>query len=670
VENTIYNSRNFPILNFILNSIVCLWISLFFISCTGEIESTEIRETQAAQIEESNITFEGVREVNAVSNTKMEVFFIPAKGGTGGKEKTYLVNITEVALPITLPESVLVKDYRGYFKYTITGLEVGKSYTIGIDVREEESDYVKKTDRKITKTTFENYVSDFVGVTALTNASGPIGSDSIVVRWGTPKIFNSGSETNGNVDYFEITVLDSTKLTPADMNNTSLGAGDGRYIKTVTYDPAIFTATFRGLPSNTKFYVQVRAIHVASQEDVHSPNLRSELNTNYLTITTLNQQFGGLGSFSPDSFIIDSATGKLALSSVGARWAAVDAVFDHYRVYYAAQGVNLDVGSAALPLDCSSAVTKLDGMDAYCKRVDYDRNSTNITGLKKLTDYNFSVVLCLDFTCDSAERIIMATATKKTEPVLASFSGVTSITPSAGADTLGKMLLNFQKVNFNNGYFDGFVIEMSNDSVNYSGSTVISHDYNGDLIVRDFNYLSDTQIAIDNIDYTDSNIPFCFSIYPFLYDADGVRESYPNNIWKCASPDLANAVPSLDDFPGLSLGIVDGTYITLRWFPPQNGVYTHFEVFYRKTAGQFVMSEAIQETTVDFNFTNYERVLFPAEDGASSYIKILDNFAPQVYQFGISTYFAAPSGILRSELNSNVMTCDISAGAGQCAGGN
>lgn len=639
-------------------------------SCTGEIESTEIRETQAAQIEDSSIIFEGVREVHAVSNSKIEVFFLPAKGGTAGKEKIYLINITEVPLPITLPESVLVKDYRGYFKYTVSGLETGKSYTIGIDVREEESGYIKKTDRRITESTFDNYVADFPGVTALTNASGPIGSDSIVVRWGTPKIFNSGAEISGTVDYYEITVLDSSRLTPADMNNTDLGASDGRYIKTVTYDPSVFTATFRGLPANTKFYVQVRAIHVASQVDVYRPNLRSELNTNYLTITTLKQEFSGLSGFSPDSFVVDSASGKLALSSVSARWGSVDAVFDHYRIYYAPDDVALDPGSAALALDCSSSSVKLDGIDAYCKRVNYDINSTNISGLKKLTNYNFVLVLCLDFSCESSERILMANTTRKTEPALASFSGVTSVTSSAGAEALGKMLLNFQKVNFNNGYFDGFVIELSSDSVNYSGSTVISHDYAGDLIVRDYDYLNATQIVIDNIDYTNSSVPYCFSIYPFIYDADGIRETYENNIWECATADLSNATPTLTDFTGLNLGIVDGANVTLRWFPPQNGVYTHFEVFYRKTPGAFAIADAIQETTVDFNFTNYERILFPAEDGASSYVKVIENLAPQAYQFGISTYFASPTGILRSELNSSVVTCDISAGAGECEGGN
>ena len=637
-------------------------------SCTGEIESSEIRETEAAESESSSIFFEGVKEVNAISNSKMEIYFLPAKGSdNAGKEKVYMVNVTEIPLPISLPESILVKDYRGYLKYTITGLEIGKSYTVGVDVREEGAEYIFKTKKKITKSTFDNYVSDFSGVSFLSNAAGPIGTDSINIRWASPKIFNSGSEADGNVDYLEVTVIDSSKLTPADMNNMDLGANEGRYTKSVLYDPSVVSTTFRGLPSNTKFYVQVRAIHVKSEFNVYQPELRSELNTNYLTITTLKQDFDGLGSFTPESFVVQSAVGKLALSSVSLFWESVDAVFDHYRIYFADDNVSLDIGSSSFPTGCSTSGIKLDGIEAFCKKIKYDLNSTNISGLRKITTYNFTIVLCLDFECHGANRILMATKSHKTEPSIASFSGVVSVNPSTSAEYLGKMLLNYEKISFNDGYFDGLVVEMSRNSVNPSSeSTVISHDYIGDLIVREYDFFNDTQIVIDNIDYETLSLPYCFSIYPFLYDASGSRLNYPNDSWICSNANLANTTPTLEDFSGFETGFVDSGIVTLSWLPAQRGVYTHFEIFYRKTAGAFSISDAIQETTVDYNFENYERFLVPADDEASNYIKIISNLNTQVYQFGILTYIASSEGILRSELNNNVLSCDLSIGTGIC----
>lgn len=664
---TIYKLGTNKFFHTLFGRVLCLLAFVFFVSCTGEIESVDIRETEAAQTDNTTLIFEGIFEANAISDSKIEVFFKPAIGGEPGKEKVYLINITEVALPITLPEGVLEKEYRGYLKYTITGLDIGKSYTIGIDVRNEGSEFVRKTDRRETITTFDNYVADFVGVSSLMNASGPIGSDSIVVRWGSPTIFNSGEQTNGNVDYLEVTAIDRSKLTPADMNNRSLGSADGRYTKTVPYDTSVFQTTFRGLPSNSKFNVQVRAIHITSVDDIYNPNLRSELNTNYMTISTLNEEFTGLGEFSADSFVVEKANGKLALSSVDVRWGAVDAVFDHYRIYYAEKDTVFDPG-ANIPLDCSSAVSKLDGMDVYCKRVDYDTTGSSLSSLKKLTEYNYTLALCLNFTCDGSDRIVLATTESETTPTLANFAGLTSVTPSAGAESLGKMLLNFPKVSFNGGYFDGFIIEMSNDSLGYSGNVVISDNYAGSLAVREYDYLIDTQIVVDNVSYADASIPYCFTIYPYLYDADGVKESYPNNVWKCAYPDLAAAAPRLADFSGFNLGLVNENDVTLRWFPPAAGVYTHFEVFYRKTSGAFNLSEAISETTVDFNFTNYERVLFAAEDGASTYVKIIPNLEAKAYQFGVVTYFAGSNGIIRSELNNGVLTCDVSNSPSECTG--
>lgn len=638
-------------------------------SCTGEIETTEVRETQAAQSDNSTLVFEGLREAKATADDKIELFFRPATGGSPTKEKIYLVNVTEIDLPISLPESVLVKDFRGNFKYTIQNLSIGTSYTISVDVKEEETEYVKKTDRKFTIKTFNHYVSDFMGITSVTNASGPIGSDTINVRWGSPTIFNSGAQVDANADYLEVTAIDASQLTPTDMNNINLTSVNGRYVKTVPYDPSVNEVLFRGLPANTKFYVQVRCIHQASINDIYEPELRSEQNTNYLTISTLRQEFEGVGSFTADSFIVDKGSGKLALSSVSARWAAVDAVFDHYRVYFHDEDVAFDVGSASIPLDCSSAISKLDGVDAYCKRIDYDVNSTSISSLKKLKTYNFNLVLCLDFACQGSDRIILATTTQETKPPVANHAGLTSVTPATGADALGKMILNFPRVNFDTGYFDGFVIEMSNDQVAYSGAVVINdNSYLGELNVLEYDYLTDTQIIVDNIDYSDSSVPFCFTIYPFLYDSDGLKETYPNGRWECSYPDLSNAVPSLADFEGLDFGLVSDGIVSLRWFPPASGLYSHFEVYYRKTAGAFNLSEAINETTVDFDYTNYGRVVVAAEDDVSNYVIQIENLEEKTYQFGISTYFASPSGILRSEQNSVVLTCDLGEDPSQCVG--
>ena len=49
-----------------------------------------------------------------------------------------------------------------------------------------------------------------------------------------------------------------------------------------------------GLNSNTKYYVQVRAIHSGYSLNSGSPNYKVEQNTNYLEITTYSEDLANL----------------------------------------------------------------------------------------------------------------------------------------------------------------------------------------------------------------------------------------------------------------------------------------------------------------------------------------------------------------------------------------
>jgi hypothetical protein len=621
--------------------------------CVGTVETSEKDKTITRSDKREDVKFQGVYEAVGISDTKVEVYFYPA---TAGSEKyDYIIHYGGSSSEIIVPSDVLEPDYRGLLKYTLSNLQSAYPYVISVDAADQDSGFVTKTDVMVTATTFGNKVCDFYGVGQVTNLQGVDGMDSIKVRWPHAgvygDVFNSAEQDPVR---YEIVAIDAGKLSPGDFDNTSLNGGQGRFQKTVDYNAAVNEVVMRGLPSDTDFYVRVRCIHEESVDDYNDPRLRGEMNNTYRKIKTLNGDLSSL-EFDPDSLVIERTSGAEQTSSLKASWGEVKGVFDHFRLYYSQNGVILNAGTVTD--EC--VLNEDQGTGIFCKKLSYKTFGTIAAGLKASKDYQFLVMVCQKPECGPSERVPSTVKLGSTFPLIAGFSGLDKVQLAQSVFELGSVKLTFTPPDFTNGYFDGYIVGYKNTPAFLPTFDKISEeDYqlaDGTMQVLPYDHETAASITVNGINYLSGAI-YCFTVYPFIYNSDGDKVEYQNNVWKCEIPSIEG--PDKEKFPGMDQGMASGSTIAAIWNAPGSGIYDRYEVYYRKTAGQFSFSEAIQQTTVDGNFTNYGRMLADPDDTMVN----ITNLPNGSYQVGVLSVYTAPNGIIRSEFNENIFTCNVDAG--------
>ena len=170
-------------------------------------------------------------------------------------------------------------------------------------------------------------------------------------------------------------------------------------------------------------------------------------------------------------------------------------------------------------------------------------------------------------------------------------------------------------------------------------------------------YLAKVKPLCIGIDYL-SIAPYCFTLYPYKWDVDGlIRRESPNDIWRCVVPQAE--APTALQFTGITTASAEGSNIQLAWDAPEKGIFSHFEVFYARPGVSFSWGDAISQAGNNFNYVNYGRRMVPA--GTNQVV--LDGFANGVYIFGVITYytFVTDSGAvtIRSETNASIKSCTV-----------
>lgn len=622
------------------------------IGCVGTVQDAKQSYSRVNDAPSTPLQFPGILNAVAISDTRIEVFFYPASGGSG--KYTYDIIVGNSPFPISLPSDILKPDYKGMLKHTLSGLDRLSTYVIKVEVRDRDSEVQSNSQLTKTVTTFDNEVADFSGISSASNTPGQDGKDSIKVRW-TPARSSGGlTKQDWDPKSYEIILVDAEKLTPSDMDVTSYGPADGRYVYGINHDNNINEYIVRGLPTQTKFYVRMRAIHEASVNDVYNPKKRSELNTNYVTIATLSDSLADL-DFQPESFAVALAPGEQGLNAVTTSWLTAKGVFDHYRLYYSEAGGGVALGS--FPDICLSPLLSPPGETIYCKRVDFRSVGTPITGLKPYTAYEIALVLCADTDCTPSHRIVAPFRTITTDPTTPNFNGVKAIVTARNLDELGSLFLSYDAPSFATGYFDGLVLKMRR-TVDGSDAEVEITENTIPVYHSNYNFLTETEVAVRGVDYLALE-PYCFTLYPFKWESNGLaKREFPNDIWKCVNPKPEAATTA--QFPGLTGGYAERNAVTLFWDQPKAGVFTHYELFWRKQSGaNFNWGDAIAQAGNNFDYTNYGRMLITSDKTNV----ILDGFANGEYSFGIITFFtyvtADGAVVLRSETNVGIKKCTI-----------
>jgi hypothetical protein len=499
----------------------------FLVSCVGTVEQANKPKTDTTKTPKTTVTFPGVHSVVGIAHDKVDVFFYPATGGTENYD--YIIYYGGFPFPLTVPSEVLTPDYRGLLKYTIGGLNQAEDYQIRMDVQDQKTGYKTTTNKIETAGTFDNRVCDFEGIGSVSNLAGVDGLDSINVRWPhASKDYGSiTGDTSSDPVSYEIVALDANLLTPESFDERSLTTAQGRFVKYVEYSITQNESVFRGLPSGTRFYVRVRAIHEDSVDDQTQPQLRSELNSDYLIIETLNNDTASI-DWDPNGVEITNLTGQDATRAVIVEWPIATGVFEHYRVYYAEDGIPLN--NATLSAECVSGELN-DNM--FCKKIDFTERDTLIANLEPSKTYNFQVVICRTAECGPFDRILANPKQATTFPNLAPFGGLEEVQEARFIDELGSVFLKFTPPNFTEGWVDGLII-----GVKYTTDPDPSFDkisegvYAGPLDMQPFDYTKDSQVEIRGVEYN-ANKLYCFTIYPFIYDEFDQKVEYQNDAWTC-----------------------------------------------------------------------------------------------------------------------------------------
>lgn len=625
-------------------------VSLVLGGCVGTVQNASQGFTNVVDPPQTRLEFAGAATATAISDSRIEVFFFPANGGSG--KYTYDLLVGSSPYPISIPSDVLTPDYRGLLRVTLTGLTRLTTYQVKVEVRDTNNG---QSNSQIVKsvTTYDNQECDYDGISSAYNMSGQDGKDSIRVRWTPARTSGGITKQTWDPKLYEIIAVDANRLTPGDMDVSSNGIAEGRWVFQLNHDDAVNEYVMRGLPTATKFYVRMRAIHEGSIDDVYDPKKRSEQNTKYLTISTLSGSLADL-TFQPDSFAVSLAPGEQGLYAITGSWTAASGVFDHFRLYYSKDGAGAAAGN--LPSLCLTPIQSAVSATVFCKKVDFNQASSPITGLAPYTGYEVVLILCQTTECDVSERITSPARMIITDPNSPAFNGIRDLVMAQSLNEIGSLQLKFDPPNFTQGYFDGLLIKMRR-TTDGSDAEVNITEVTSPVSNGPYNFLADNTATVTGIDYL-SDSPYCFTIYPFKYESDGItKRETPNNIWKCVQPQVI--APTVDQFPGLASARTTDSTITVNWGTPSSGVYASYELFWRKLSTQFSWGDAISQAANNFDYTNYGRRIVSQDDLSAT----VDNLPNGSYVFGIVTYYSyvTDNGIvtLRSETNGGLYTCHV-----------
>lgn len=641
-----------------MKNLLFLFFLLGLAGCVGTVTESADPYTESSPANDIPLYFTGIQNAAAISDTRIEIFFLPASGGSG--KYTYDLQVGNETIPRSYSSDTLYPDYRGLLKITLKDLSRLTTYQLKVEVRDEGSP--QQSDSQVIKTitTFENQVADFDGVLSVYNMPGQDGKDSLKLRWNPAKTSSGFPALPSDPASYEIILLDSMRFTPGDFD-VQAEPENGKWVFGIPNNADQIEKVIQGLPSKTKFYIRMRAIHKSSIDNIFSPRLRSEQNTNYVAISTLSGSISDL-DYKPDSFTVKLAPGSQGLNAVNTTWTAPSGVFDHYRLYYwKKSGV-----PPTIPENCLTPYLSDINANVWCKKVDYNLSLASITGLEPYQEYGITLILCATSTCSSlGDRARWTDRTIITDPLTSTFSGINEISTASNLDELGSVKIKFSSPDFSNGYFDGLILKVKRSQDDSTQPVeVLELPYaDTSTYTLPYDFLRENEITVKGIDYLDP-LPYCFNLYPFKWNsANTERIEFDKNSWKC--PVLSIDAPTKKEFLGLDTATSYADKVTLNWKTPTRGLYTHYEIFWTKNAStHFNWSDAITQTE-QLNTTNYGRKLIEGENleiGADNSFS-MNLFTDGAYSFGVITYYSyiTPNGLftIRSESNTQIFKCNI-----------
>jgi hypothetical protein len=591
-------------------------LSFFAIGCVGTIENSQTPVSETQSPVPGSITFPGIFSIKKVSDSRLEIYFPEATGGSGKYIYDVYIGSDRVE---SYPDEVLSKD-QGFYQLLLSGFSVFSQVAIRVEARDANANALSTNGLVKKETTFGNETCRFDGIVDVSNIAGESGKDSLKIKWVPAEIISIGHEANP-ISY-EIVLIKRGKT---DGSGLSIGkdqmdtATDGRYVFTIPWDDGINEYTVRGLSSDYKYLARVRCIHSSSENNNFYPELRSELNNKTIEKATLNDSYANMTGLNTLALTPTNLPGQAGLMGLNLAWTQISGAFDHFRIYFSTLNTAPTITS-----DCNPS---------NCKKERYDALASAITGLSPHTTYYLRLVICGNPTCST--NFTSSSVSIKTTPSLASFGGISGIDLNYNLESIGSATLRFVLPDFSNGYAEKYQLSIK------KGDGVFEKLEDQSFIKLDENYnlSTATTLNISGIEMG-STEKYCFKLN--LKIGDNLDE---NTVQKCvdvsgSTSDTAFIAPSKDHFPGI-LGMEFNSGLIIKWKKPTKGFYSSYKV-YVSTLPTFDLAST---TTFELDRDLYESQLvnnvtimqgtFPANiSGTTKYYLKMKTIFPNPYISG------------------------------------
>ena len=578
-------------------------------SCVGTVEDVDPEVTKTAEIPSSVISFYGIANAVAVGSDAVEVYFTPISGANADKI-VYELRYDGLLDPITIPAALLpTPDYKGEVHYLIQNLDYTRTYTFSVQAKDLENNISSSSFVTASAQPFQTTTARFKGIQSLTNTTGPAGKYSLNVGWILADHSGafSGMEEDGDPLYYEVTLLESEKLSPSDFDNKAYGIADGRIQYFFTTDN--FFVTVPGLQPGTEYHVMVRAHNKLYVDNSSNPYFKHEENHRYQTLATYSDQAANTDIIE-DSVILSTPDGNDGKNSLDIAWDIIVGTIDHIRIYYFKSETSF-VASTEITENCVIGVNTI-----KCQKLDYNYLNYIIRDLQTGSDYSTVVAACIGYNCE--EYKLFDKKTRKVQANLANYAGVKSIKGPQSITNINSITLELLPPDLSTGTLDGILIRYyKNTPDNIFTLNHPFEDSNGtELLVSEVtDPLNTYSIEINHVDPS-SQDEYCFSAIPYLYDsAESIVFDETNEFFICMVPNPLGTpeermiqTPLSTQFGGVNSSTYDPSTkaVISLWNAPTSGIFDQYIFVWReKTSSSepFSYIEALKQDQTEYQLS-------------------------------------------------------------------
>lgn len=597
---------------------------ILFGGCVGTIKDANSIKTMSQDKGDFNLsTFPGIEAAQAISDTKVEVFFPEYNYDGDLNDISYVIRYggQQVPLYITANSLKKIQRYDGNgqkvltYKVTVSNLQSDKLYEFNVEVLNIKNGSISSNNSFMPARTFSNATARFDGIQDVKNLPGNKGINGILVQWEEAVKLGTSISKNAIDPYqYVITVLDGSSpgasYGPADLNNLSIPTTSRKEFR---IDAGNRQMQINGLKAFTKYYVQVRALHEGKKEFINDETHKVEQNTDYLEITTYDP------SSNPtirekDSLKTEYPSGTDGLTAVNLSWVNPVGVFDHYRIYY-----SLTDSAPTITATCGS----------MCEVVDTASTTYKLVGLTPKNSYYITLVVCVDSNC-TTNFSYNRKPHETNPPILVGYKGIQTIDTAKNISTLQNLFLNLSLPDFNQGYIAGidfFGCHSTTDSECIIRDTIDLLTTTTSIYIEpDFDFINNSIMKIGGIDSA-SPYPYCFQAIPYVYDEFLVKKyvESPLSVQKCKVPEVK--APSFAGFDTSSNCQI------LKWQTPTTGVFDAFEIYYVEKNSLQTPAKPLDDVSA-----NYQVKLVAGDKTEFATSQIALNVG-DIYDFGIRTLY-------------------------------